>query len=205
MLDSVVLLAGFSTRMGQLKQHVKLGHTTFLQMIIEKLQSNDGQLHKKFFVGQQNDMTAQKLVKAVGGIWLSNKNPEDGPLSSIRLALTEIDAQSAFLLWPTDHPMIAGKTVALLINEWQKNTQQIVVPSDGKRRGHPTIFPAWCRQEFYDIGLEDGARKILQMHPEKILHVLTDDSWTLKNLNTPAMLEEARLWLSQNHQINQPQ
>lgn len=198
MLTSIVLLAGFSTRMGQLKQHVKLGKHSFLQTIILKLQQNEAYLTGKIFVGQQNDLDAMELVAATGGKWVTNPSPENGPLSSIRLALKETLPDSAILLWPTDHPMIASQTVTSLIESWKKNAENITLPSNGSKRGHPAIFPAWCREDFFSIALEEGARKILQMHPQKISHIITDDIWTMKNLNTPAMLEEAELWLKQH-------
>lgn len=195
MLSSTVLLAGHSTRMGQLKQHVRLGEQTFLQMIVSKLAHHEASLSKKIFVGQSSDLAAQQTVNDAGGIWLINNRPEDGPLSSIRLALEEIDVASAMLLWPTDHPMIASATIGKLIEAHQNHPECIIVPSNGSRRGHPSIFPAWCRNEFFAIALEEGARKILQTHPQKILHVLTDDIWTMKNLNTPDTLLEAGEWL----------
>lgn len=198
MLTSIVLLAGFSTRMGQLKQHVRLGEHSFLQMITLKLQKNETNLTQKIYVGQQNDLNAQKIAAAAGGKWVTNPAPENGPLSSIRLALKETNPDSAILLWPTDHPMISSTTVAILIEAWKDNRESIIVPSNGSKRGHPTIFPAWCRDDFHSIALEDGARKILQMYPHRIIHVMTDDIWTMKNLNTPAMLEEAELWLKQH-------
>lgn len=201
-LSSIVLLAGNSTRMGRLKQHLILGNQTFLQLIIGKLRPLD-EITSMLFVGQEGDNDGRQEVEKNGGIWLNNPMPEEGPLSSIRLALPSIAENSAILLWPVDHPMICEKTVKQLISEWRQNPDMITVPSDGKKRGHPAIFPAWCRRLFKEVSLTDGARKILQMNPQRINHVLTDDFWITRNLNTPEALAEAKNWLKSQTPVRQ--
>lgn len=194
-LSSLVLLAGDSRRMGRPKQHVELGRQTFLNLIISKLLLNRQFLDNLVFVGQSGDETGQQQVAAVGGIWVNNPNPENGPLSSIRLALACIPPDSAIMLWPVDHPMVAASTVTELMQTWQQTPDKITVPSDGQKRGHPGIFPAWCQRVFFEIDLNAGARQIMQMHPDKISHVVTDDIWITRNLNTPQLLDEAEKWL----------
>jgi len=198
MPDALILLAGFSTRMGQLKQHTRLGGRTFLEMIIDKLSASRQHLHQLLFVGQQDDNEAQKLVESSGGIWLVNPHPELGPLSSIRIAVEQSSDEAAKLLWPIDHPMISAATVERLIELWRSKPDLITVPSSGIRRGHPTIFPGWCCREFFNIELSAGAKQILQLFPDRINYLLTDDIWIMKNLNTPQMLAEAEEWLQTN-------
>lgn len=190
-LVSIVLMAGFSRRMGQLKQHVKIGDKTFLEHIVSKLQACNSDLNKMFFVGQKKDFVGADYVNSIGGFFIENPSPDDGPLSSIRLALNSIDEDSAFMLWPTDHPLINIETVLELIKRWKEKPDFITVPSDGQSRGHPTIFPAWCRKFMFEVALDKGAKAVLQMFPEKINYVLTQDPWIKRNINTPALLEEA--------------
>ncbi|HNX74116.1 MAG TPA: NTP transferase domain-containing protein [Candidatus Rifleibacterium sp.] len=203
LLSSLTLLAGNSTRMGRLKQHVSLAGVPFLQRIIGKLLAIKQSLHAMVFVGQANDQDSQSLVADSGGIWLSNPCPADGPLSSIRLGLGKIDPGSAILLWPVDHPMIAAATLEGLIASWQQQPELITVPSDGQRRGHPGIYPAWCRPLFFEIDLASGARQIMQLHPDRIQHLLTDDPWITRNLNTPEALADAEACLISEKPVRQ--
>jgi molybdenum cofactor cytidylyltransferase len=195
-LSSIVLLAGNSKRMGQPKQHSMLAGQTFLQHIVGKLQAQAQFLEQMVFVGQSSDLPGQEVVRKCGGVWVNNPQPENGPLSSIRLALQKISEDSAIILWPVDHPMIASNTITSLINSWRQNAAMITIPSDGLRRGHPAIFPAWCRSIFFEIDLNQGARQILQLYPERINHIATDDIWITRNLNTPELLSEAENWLT---------
>lgn len=192
-LNSVVLMAGFSRRMGQPKQHVILKGRTFLHHITSKLQSCSCDISKMIFVSQENDTAGADFVKSCGGVLVLNNHPEDGPLSSIRLAIEAADDNAAIMLWPTDHPMISSDTVKKLISEWKKSPEQITVPSDGEHRGHPTIFPNWCFEYFKTIDLNKGAKAVMQMFPEKINHVCVDDMWITKNINTPELLQKAEL------------
>ena len=184
-LASLVLLAGFSKRMGMPKQHVRIFGKTFLQHITESLMDNFEFINKMLFVGQSNDEISQQFVKSINGVWLNNPHPELGPLSSIRIALKELDDDYSILLWPTDHPLIKSSTVLEIINTWKKKTNYITIPSNGTKRGHPTIFPNWACKEMFDINLANGAKQVLQNHPNQINYVLTDDHYIITNLNTP--------------------
>jgi molybdenum cofactor cytidylyltransferase len=198
MPDALVLLAGFSRRMGQLKQHTRLAGHTFLETIISRLTACRSKLRHLLFVGQAEDEISQKLVEEIGGIWLVNPAPERGPLSSVRIAIEHCSDDFAKLLWPIDHPLVASSTVEKLIELWQSCPECITIPSTGTRRGHPSIFPAWCCREFFDIDLNEGAKALLNRHPDRINHLLTNDPWIRKNLNTPEMLAEAEIWLQTN-------
>ena len=192
-LTSVVLMAGYSRRMGKLKQHIILNGKSFLSHIIEKLDSFSSNISTKIFVGQESDELGQKQVLKCGGIWVANPNPDDGPLSSIRLALQKTPSDSAIMIWPTDHPLVNKETVKSLINAWEKAPDLITLPSDGNHRGHPAIFPHWCFEYLKSIDLDKGAKAVLQMFPERINYVLTNDIWITKNINTPELLEAASM------------
>lgn len=195
-LNSLVLLAGFSKRMGQPKQHMQISSHTFLEIILQKLKDKREYFAETLFVGQQNDTRSQQLVYEHGGLWFNNYSPEEGPLSSIRIAVKEAEALQAkpyaVMLWPVDHPMVHANTIEALIRAFMQNSELITVPSNDYRRGHPTIFPAWCAKEFFKISLNEGARQILRAYPDRINHVLTNDVWVRKNINDASALAEAR-------------
>ena len=190
-LVSVVLMAGYSKRMGQPKQHVILKGKTFLSHIIDKLEVCGSDIADKIFVGQANDVKGREKAKLCNGIFVINPAPEDGPLSSIRLAIQHVDENTAIMLWPTDHPMISENTVKSIIEAWKKQPDMITVTSDGEHRGHPTIFPSWCLEKFRIIDLNKGAKAVMQMFPERVNHVLVNDPWITRNLNTPELLFQA--------------
>ncbi|HEY9072202.1 MAG TPA: NTP transferase domain-containing protein [Candidatus Ozemobacteraceae bacterium] len=187
----ICLLAGHASRMGSPKQHVLLGQKTFLEHLLARVDAIRGMLGERFFIGQERDIRSSGLVTRSGGIWVVNPAPDEGPLSSIRLALRQFSRPAGFLLWPIDHPLVAPSTVAEVLAEASRNPEAIVVPSDGERRGHPSCFPAWARDELFMAPLEAGARWVMQRHPDRIRHLLTHDPWIRRNLNTPELVTEA--------------
>ncbi len=200
-LTSVVLMAGYSKRMGQLKQHVLLEGESFLSHIIKKIISFPNDISANIFVGQDNDELGKRIVREHEGIWISNLHPDDGPISSIRLALDKILNSSlgkTIMLWPIDHPMVEIQTLEKIIKAFREKSDFITLPSDGTHRGHPAIFPEWCFNLLKNQDLKNGAKTLLPMFPDKINYVLTDDVWITKNINTPSLLEEAKRMLSVN-------
>lgn len=195
----ICLLAGHSSRMGRPKQHLVIAGSTFLEHLLARLEAVRSRLGTLCFVGQPHDDKAREAISRFGGRWIVNPAPEDGPLSSIRLALTDIPAGRGFLLWPVDHPLVAASTLEALLETIEAEPGWIATPSDGERRGHPSYFPAWAREDLIAAPLDAGAKWVLQRHPDRIRHVLTDDPWIRRNLNTPELLAEAEQQLASSH------
>ncbi|HOT27954.1 MAG TPA: nucleotidyltransferase family protein [Candidatus Ozemobacteraceae bacterium] len=194
----ICLLAGHSSRMGRPKQHLVIAGRTFLEHLLARLSGVRDRLGPLCFVGQAHDDEGREAIFRFGGRWIVNPAPGDGPLSSIRLALAEIPEGRGFLLWPVDHPLVAVSTLEALLDAIGIDAERIVAPSDGERRGHPSYFPAWAREELLSCPLEAGAKLVLQRHPDLITHVVSNDPWIRRNINTPELLAEAEQELTRS-------
>ena len=82
------LMAGESRRMGSLKQFVSLCGRTFFEYIVQRVSAVRDHCSRWVFVGRAGDERGREAVAMVGGVWVINPSPEDGPLSSIRCALS---------------------------------------------------------------------------------------------------------------------
>jgi molybdenum cofactor cytidylyltransferase len=194
---AVILLAGQSRRMGRPKQHVAVGGKTFLEHVLHGLAAVRAQVSPPWlFVGQDGDAAGRERVAAAGGVWLVNPRPEDGPLSSIRVALPHLPAGWGFLLWPIDHPLVRPATLTALMAAAAAHPTALTVPSVDRQRGHPVVFPAWAVADLHQAPLDEGARWVFQRHPERIVHVEVDDPWVRTNLNTPELVAAAERWLA---------
>lgn len=178
--------------MGRPKQHVVVGGRTFLEHLLAGLAGLGSALAPPLaFVGQAGDAEGRARVEAAGGTWVVNPRPEDGPLSSIRVALDLLPPGRGFLLWPVDHPLVRPSTLAALVAAARLEPGALVVPSVDQRRGHPVVFPGWAAAELRAAPLDEGARWVFQRHPDRIVHVTVDDRWIRFNVNTPEALAEA--------------
>jgi CTP:molybdopterin cytidylyltransferase MocA len=190
---AILLLAGHSRRMGTLKQHVVIDTRTFLEHILGTLQGTSPQPNPLILVGQAGDHRSRQTVAAIpGSAWVHNPQPGDGPLSSVRCGLDLLGPNQGFLLWPIDHPLVSSSTIAALLHEVGRDAARLIVPSDGRRRGHPVWIPGWAADELRTSPLEDGARWVFSRFPERIFHVIVNDPWIRGNLDHPADLEKAR-------------
>ncbi|HNW33832.1 MAG TPA: nucleotidyltransferase family protein [Candidatus Ozemobacteraceae bacterium] len=187
----ICLLAGHSSRMGSPKQHVFIHGATFLEHLLARIEKLRDRLGTLVFVGQARDEKTKRRVESSGGTWIINPRPDEGPLSSLRLGLQACSPETGFLLWPIDHPLVAVATVGAILDKVADEPGSIIAPSDGTRRGHPSYFPAWTREELFSAPLEAGAKWVLQRHPDRIVHIVTDDPWIRCNINTPELLAAA--------------
>ncbi|MBF0409264.1 MAG: NTP transferase domain-containing protein [Candidatus Riflebacteria bacterium] len=186
------LMAGLSTRMGTPKQHVKIYENTFLERIMKNFKNSETASAGCIFVGSPSDKVSQRFIEKENCIWLENPDPAPGPLTSIRIALSYMNSESGFWLWPVDFPLVKTETFTKLLIAAEKLPDMIVIPSWQFKRGHPARFPSWCRNHLMNGPLEKGAKYVLQNFPEKIQHIETDDNWVVENINTPETLQKAR-------------
>ena len=191
-MDALIcLLAGKSSRMGTPKQHVSVGGHTFLEHILRTLSRLANPPSPQIFVGSESDDLSYRAVQNHGGVWVINREPDLGPLHSIHLAAAHLPSGSGFFLWPIDHPLITVETIEHLTLAANDHPTLMIVPSIQNRRGHPSRFPHWTREILHQAPLEVGAKWVLQQFPEKIMHVVVEDEWIIRNLNTPERLQEA--------------
>lgn len=194
-LVPVVLLAGFSSRMGVLKQHLEYKGKTFLMHIIDKLRAiKDFITQPYIFVGQANDNKSKDLVITNEGMWLVNNNPELGMISSILIALdylTNIFTNLSIILWPIDFALVELDTLTKLVETFYINEgRKFIVPSYNLKRGHPVIIPSWASKELYLVPHDVGARWLFNKYDHEIEYVVVDDKLCVKNVNTPADYKE---------------
>lgn len=186
--------------MGQPKQHVEVGGKSFLTHICTTI-SNFERITPRVFVGQPQDIRSKETIDSYAGIWQENADIDLGPLHSIRLALYHFPTNLGFLLWPIDHPLVSMETVSALLLKAAEAPDNLIIPSDGTKRGHPSYFPPWASEEIRKAPLDRGAKWVLKQFPEKIIHLTVPDIWITKNLNSPERLNEARLFFPQGKRI----
>ncbi|MBH81481.1 MAG: molybdopterin-guanine dinucleotide biosynthesis protein MobA [Gammaproteobacteria bacterium] len=67
----------------------------------------------------------------------------------------------------------------------------IVLPRFGGQTGHPVGFAAVYLKELRSLTGDQGARRVLEAHPESIVDVAVDDSGVIRDIDRPADLPSA--------------
>jgi molybdenum cofactor cytidylyltransferase len=172
-VGAILLAAGESSRMGQLKALLPWGDRTLLEYQIDQVAASCCQM-LVVVLGHE----AERLRELVGehpgldlGI-VENRDYQSGKTSSIRVGATALPPDlSAIIVLTVDQPRPAWM-LDRLIAERERLTAPVAVPTFGGRRGHPPIFAGELRSE--------------------LLAVEVDDPIVGLNLNTPAEYAAAR-------------
>src|SRR5207237_1164973 len=93
---------------------------------------------------------------------------------SIRIGLANLEpASAAFLLCPVDVPLFEADDVRALVAAFAAKAPAIgiVVPGNGKERGHPALFAASLAAEFRALADSDPGNAVLRKDPARVLHL----------------------------------
>jgi len=182
MTRSIILAAGSSTRMGQPKALLAIGGLSFLGHILRNHRAV--RLPVTVVLGS-HQAEIQAAVDLSDTVVLVNPRPEDGPLSSLRIALESAEQAEALVIHPVDHPLVRVSTLQALLDARDESPDAIIVPAFGARRGHPVLFPRRYFQDLRAAPLDQGARYVVRTHAESVISVEVMDEGVIHNIDTP--------------------
>lgn len=186
----IVLAAGLSSRMGQLKPLLKLGNETLLQKLVNCYKAAGAE--RVFVVtGFQHEIIEKNTADAET---VYNPDYEQGMITSIQAGLKRaLDYEwDGVMFMPVDHAMVRPYMLKLMLNEFAVDEEQIIFPVYNLRRGHP---PVVCRSVAEKLSVYDGergAKRFLFSMPEiaKEVEVYSADLFT--DMDTPEDYEKMK-------------
>ncbi len=167
--------------MGFPKAKLAIGNTPLLLQMAERLSAANWQLT---CVVVAEDELAHWVNGLLPGIpVIINDFPDDGKISSLRLALRWAEGKTPGLLaWPVDHPLIEIETLRLMR---QASTKvNVVIPLFEGKRGHPTWWGRTSWKLLKSNAANFGAKFILRPLSLNIAEVKVDDPGVLINVDT---------------------
>jgi CTP:molybdopterin cytidylyltransferase MocA len=183
-LVAAVLAAGEGRRVGGPKALLRIGSRSFLAQAC-RLLDRPGVRHVVAVVGHEAARVAREAGCAATVRVVENERYRDGMLSSIWRALDEAEGldADAVLLHPVDHPLVAPVTIDGVVAALEGGAV-IAVPSRDGRRGHPGGFARAAWTALRAASPDAGARSVLALHPEWIVHV-PGDPGCVAGIDTP--------------------
>ncbi len=171
--------------MGSAKALLDAGGQTFLVRVVSALA--EGGCSPVVVVTRDAAGAVAQEARAAGAVLMANPDPDEGPISSIRLALAEWGGGVAgCAVCPVDHPLVGGATVGSLAADFRAAHAEIVIPTYRGRRGHPAIFHRRVFAELLDPALPEGARTVVRRHPSRVRECPVDDAGVIADIDTPA-------------------
>lgn len=195
MIPVILLAAGQSTRMGQLKALLPAGPTdSFLTRILRTF-SEAGVERQVVVLGSQADVL-QAHVSAAGLTpeIVVNAGFESGQLSSLLVGLAAADHPSteAVLLMLVDAPFVAASTVRSVIQRYRSTRAPIVRPVRGDAHGHPVLIDRSLFPLLRAADPSRGAKPIVRAHVSAEGDVRVDDPGAFMDIDTPDDYARAR-------------
>lgn len=191
-ISAILLAAGKSTRMGKPKQLMPFGESTILEQAVDNFLGS-GVSEVIVVIGHKaeevREILAAKPVKLV-----VNPDYEQGMSTSIIAGLKRVDNQAkAVTLALGDQPLIDSQTINKLIDEFDKSSKGIVIPTYQGKRGHPVIFDMKYKGELLKIRGDIGGREIIREHPDDVLEVAVRSEGVCIDIDTADSYSSGRL------------
>jgi len=102
---------------------------------------------------------------------VENENWQSGMSTSIRAGLEQTSSQDGVVITLCDQPLMTAAILNELISTHRKTRRAIVASTYGTTRGVPAFFAPELFNELASLTKDEGARRIIASHPEKVATV----------------------------------
>jgi molybdenum cofactor cytidylyltransferase len=188
--SAVVLAAGCSSRLGELKPLADLGGRTMLARAVGVFASV-GVEDVVVVTGHHGDAVAA-AAEALGARAVFNAGFDEDMYASVKAGAAAVEAGRRFFLLPVDCPLARPETAGRLARAGAATGAEVVLPVYGGVPGHPPLLAPSLREEILAGEPARGLRELLTGRQEPALRVDVDDPGVLLDADTPAELEQLR-------------
>jgi molybdenum cofactor cytidylyltransferase len=189
-ITALILCAGRSSRMGNLKPLLPLGKDNFIERSINLFRRVD---IKDILIVLGHE--AQKIITFLDGLnvrWVLNDNYDRGMFSSIQTGVRKLDENSgAFFLHPADIPFVHADTLQFLMQAFETGKTDVCRPCYLGRPGHPPLVSTALTGAISEFNGAGGMRAVFARYREKTLDIDCHDPGILMDIDTPEDYEKA--------------
>ncbi|RVU54134.1 nucleotidyltransferase family protein [Anaerosphaera multitolerans] len=152
-ISAVILASGMSSRMGENKLKLKYKGKSIFEYTIDlvgKLDFND-----RLVITNDDEILnyGEKQKLRV----IKNENFKEGKSESVKLGVRNSSEDSlGYMFFVCDQPLLSADTVEGLLEVFKENTEKIIYPMYGDRRGAPMIFPKAYRDKLLTLEKDQG-------------------------------------------------
>lgn len=183
---AIILAAGKSDYMKELKPMMKLGKTTMIQKEIDILRQA-GVTPILVVTGYQAEELERHIAHR-GAVCVRNKKYETSQMfDSICLGLRKIGKKTdQVLLFPADVPLISVET----IRKMKESEAEIAVPVYKGNSGHPVLLSREMIPSVLGYRGEKGLKGAIERCADQVTQIELEDPGVLMNTNTAEDYEE---------------
>lgn len=192
---AVIAAAGLSSRMGALKQTMKLGEYGFTERIVRSF-LEAGIKRIAVVTGHRAEEVRQSLAGYDVEFLHNPDYASTEMLDSARIAFRHFDGVRKLFFCPSDIPLFRPETVRrLLETTLPEDGRAVVCPVCGGKTGHPVLIGGGLLPELLTCPGDGGLRKAFQSTGAIQITVTVEDPGALLDADTPEAYEKLKLLL----------
>ncbi|MBC8384929.1 MAG: nucleotidyltransferase family protein [Candidatus Cloacimonetes bacterium] len=184
-VETVILSAGLSSRMGEDKALLHINGMTIIELIIKKLSG----ISSKVFVvlgGNYENVKKRVIVSEIYSDkieFVYNEDHRLGMFSSIRKGIEQVSGRSFILLQMIDQPFIEQSVYRkLILNSDEHNL--FFQPFYKNRIGHPVLMSPKAKELVLKYDNSASLKEVIEDHKIRRKLVPVDDNSVFQNINT---------------------
>lgn len=184
-MKAILLAAGFSSRMRQLKQIMPINGVPMVRSIAEAL--SEAGLQVVVVLGHRAiEVTAALAGFSCEYVW--NPAPELGMFASVQCGCARIAPEHGCLVMPGDCPGVQVATLRHIQHTLTLHPTQVIIPAYQGHRGHPVGVPAHLVERIKTLPSSTPGLRTL-WHAESVVELSVADSAILRDLDRPEDLQ----------------
>lgn len=181
----VIMASGLGKRFGGNKLMADFGGAPLIQ---HALRVTEGMFGKRVVVTRHEDIAALCREQNVEVVLHDLPHRSD----TVRLGLDALGDLDGCMFLPGDQPLLRRETVAILLEHWKDNPDNIIRPAFEDSEGSPVLFPSWAFPELKNLPEGKGGGVVIKKHPNEVCRVLISNPFELADADTPETLELLR-------------
>ncbi len=192
---ALIPAAGRSRRMGTSKLLLPWQSTTVIEHLIGTLTRPE--IAAVVIVIRPDDHALQEAVQRTSAVAVIPDHEPPEMRDSIEIGLRAIRQRFApadedgWLLIPADHPLLERKVLDGLQARWLQGDCEVLLPTLGQRRGHPTLLRWSLAARIEQLPHDAGVNTLLRSSPSLVTEWPTNRESVLADLDTP---EDYAFW-----------
>lgn len=179
----VILAAGSSSRIGEVKQLLGFRQTTVLGEVIKN--ASRSLLDEVILVLGHGADEIRKALRFEGVRVVINEEHVQGQSTSLRAGLSNVSEDTdAVMFILGDQPLVGPEVMNALIDGYCRTRAPIVLPTHRGRRGNPVVIDRTLFARVESITGDVGARVLFQEYAEEIVEIDVEDDSIHFDLDT---------------------
>lgn len=183
-LSAIILSAGYSSRMGELKPLLRFGDKYALELLAETYMKS--KIDDIIVVAGYRATDIMDSLKHLKVKWVVNSKYDEGMYSSIKKAVMALDENSiGFFVNPVDVPIIKPSTIESLIREFIKSEKGIIYPLFNNEKGHPPLISKKYKEKIIENHMPGGLKNLLDLYLDDSFELPVCDNGILMDMDSP--------------------